>query len=71
MRQGFDNDSIKSLRKHLAETYGKFISEKCRLEFNGEHLEPINFDQWAFPPDYPPVQHRGEVGPFGADDVTP
>ncbi|MCA0911212.1 ATP-binding protein [Qipengyuania gaetbuli] len=67
MRQGFDADGVKSLRKHLAETYGKFISDKCRLEFNGEHVEAVAFDQWAFPPDYSPVQHTGEIGPFGVD----
>lgn len=69
MRQGFDDTSLKSLRKHLAETYGKFISDKCRIEFNGDALDPIEFSQWSFPPDYGPVQHSGEVGPFGADNT--
>jgi Molecular chaperone, HSP90 family len=67
MRQGFDESSAKSLRKHIAETYGMFIAENCKLEFNGEQVSAIRFDQWAYPPEYPPSQHSGEVGPFGLD----
>lgn len=68
MRQGFNPEAVTGLRKHIAETYSKFISEKCRIEFNGETIAPITFDQWAFPPEYSPSQHIGEVGPFGVDE---
>ena len=67
MRQGFDSKAAESLKKHIAETYGKLISEKCRIAFNGECIEPITFDKWAFPPEYSPSQHTGKVGPFGLD----
>ncbi|WP_104494453.1 ATP-binding protein [Paracoccus denitrificans] len=68
MRQGFDEKAVASLRKHIAETYGNFISDNCKIEFNGELVEPVRFDQWAFPPSYPPSQHLGEIGPFGVDE---
>lgn len=67
MRQGFDAEGVRSLEKHLAETYGKLTSDRCRLDFNGKQVEAIRFDQWAYPPDYPPVQHAGEIGPLGVE----
>lgn len=66
MRQGFDATVVDSLRAHIGETYSKFLSDRCKIEFNGVQVEPIDFEQWAFPPEYFPSCHVGDIGLFGA-----
>lgn len=54
LRRPFDEDEINQLKLHFAETYSWFIRRGCTLEVNGEALEPVDFDAFAFPPEYLP-----------------
>jgi hypothetical protein len=54
LRRSFDGADIIRLKAHFAETYSWFIRQGCSIEVNGEMLTPIDFDAFAFPPDYLP-----------------
>ncbi len=63
VRQSFDDDDIQDLRHHLAETYGWFIEQGCRLTVNRVPLDPISFATWSFPRDYPPRTCEFDIEP--------
>jgi hypothetical protein len=63
VRQGFDKDDVDLIRQHLGETYSWFINQGCAIELNGELIEPITFDSWAYPPEYPPRQAKFPIEP--------
>lgn len=55
LRFAIEEDDIVKLRRHLERTYAIFLREKnIVLRLNGTELVPAFFNQWAFPPDYPP-----------------
>jgi hypothetical protein len=53
-RRPFHAGDVASLQQHLADTYARFIGERCVVTLNGEAVVPTFFDNWAFPPEYPP-----------------
>jgi hypothetical protein len=63
VRQGFDDLSIEEIRRHLGETYSWFIAQGSELNLNDEPIAPVAFDQWAYPPDYPPRLTKFEISP--------
>lgn len=74
VRQGFDADDVDEIRAHLGETYAWFLGQGCTIELNEEAVEPVNFEGWAYPPDYLPrhVNFRIEParGKFLTVDIT-
>lgn len=54
LRRPFNDEDVEGIRAHLAETYSWFIDKGCAIEVNGDALEPITFDAFAFPKMYPP-----------------
>lgn len=54
LRRKFEEDEIKHLKCHLAETYSWFIGMGCDLRVNGEQLVAVTFDTFAFPNEYAP-----------------
>ena len=54
LRRPISEDDVDALRKHLSETYGSFISERCAIELNSVPVNPITFDHWAYPQGFEP-----------------
>jgi len=63
VRQGFDKQDVESIRQHLAETYSWFIDQGVAVSLNGEELDPITFDVWSYPPEYPPRWASFDINP--------
>jgi hypothetical protein len=55
-------EGISDLCKHLSETYALFIKRgNFEILVNGTRIEPVEFDEWAYPPDYEPRCYLGEI----------
>lgn len=65
LRQGFDFAAIEDLRIHLAATYSHFVSQGCAIKINGTDIGATTYNNWAYPPDYPP---RGSSFSISPDD---
>lgn len=61
IRDPFSPDDVAFMRTRLGEIYSWFIVEGCELLLEGTPVEPVFFDTWAFPPDYPPRYGEFEV----------
>ncbi len=62
LRRRIDKETRDDLRSHLSATYASFLTHnKLTISIDGEHVEPITFDDWAYPPGFGPRQYRGEV----------
>jgi len=48
----FDIDikTVNEVRQNLAETYGLLLSNILTIWLNGELVEPVKFENWAYPP---------------------
>lgn len=50
------------LMLHLSETYSQFLKNKNLLiQFDSQPLEPIEFDNWAYPPKFEPRYYMFEI----------
>ena len=65
LRQGFSNDDVDDIRKHFGETYAWFLEQGCELRLDGVSITALNFNSWAYPPQYGPRQANFEVSPTG------
>lgn len=54
IRDPFSSEDVESIRARLGEIYSWFIEAGCEIRLNGTLVEPIKFDDWAFPPNYLP-----------------
>jgi hypothetical protein len=54
LRKSLKPEDIDGLRTHFGETYDWFLIQGCTSKVNGVSVVPINFEAWAFPPDYGP-----------------
>lgn len=66
LRRSFSEADVEDLKLHLSETYSWFLEQGCRICVNGEALSAVMFDNWAFPPNYPPQEAKFIVD---VDDV--
>lgn len=61
-RQPITEAKVISLKRHLAETYGRYIGErKIELIVNHEIIQPALFSSWSFHPDYSPTEATGKI----------
>ena len=50
------------LKTHLSETYSQFLKNKnLEIVYDSQKLDPIEFDNWAYPPEYEPRYYMFEV----------
>jgi hypothetical protein len=70
LRRPFDGNDVEKLKVHLAETYSWFIEHGCMLRVNGDVLQPIYFDAFAYPKTYPPQRSSFSVEVPGFQDVS-
>jgi hypothetical protein len=61
LRKSLKQSDIDNLRTHLGETYDWFLNRGCTISVNGLSIEPLNFETWAFPPEYGPRRSRFDV----------
>jgi hypothetical protein len=54
LRKPLLKTDIGDLRVHLGETYSWFLRNGCSIEVNEIPIDPLTFDDWSFPPDFPP-----------------
>lgn len=53
---------LNHLREHLEATYARFLKDKkCSIKINTEKLTPLDFENWAYPPKYPPHKYYGDL----------
>lgn len=48
LRTPLTEADVARMRLHLGETYEWFINQSCIIELNGETVQPICFDTWAY-----------------------
>lgn len=69
LRIKLTQEEIDDLREHLSETYSHFIKlGNFEILVNGTSIEPVEFDEWAYPPGYEPRCYIGEI--FTSDNKT-
>ncbi len=68
LRQGFSRDQVVAFENRLSEIYSKFINPNCIISVNGSPVLQENFDNWAYPPDYPPRSAEFKIQPLEASD---
>ncbi len=62
LRVQITDEVIAQLKDHLRTTYAVFLKNKrISIEVNREKLLPQFFENWAYPPDYPPHKYTGTL----------
>ncbi len=62
LRRTLTEETTSQLHSHLGATYAVFLKDqKVRLSLNNELVQPITFDDWAYPPEYEPRVYIGAV----------
>lgn len=62
LRSTITPEAIDKLRSHLGATYAKFLVQPgVTIELNSKPVSPRFFDDWSFPPDYPPQRYTGQL----------
>lgn len=61
LRFKIDEAAVDALRHHLSATYARFLSKDFSLKLDGDRLEPVTFDTWAFPEAQPPRRYHGPM----------
>ncbi|HEU0067911.1 MAG TPA: ATP-binding protein [Nitrospiraceae bacterium] len=60
LRVSITAEAITQLKDHLSTTYGRFLrNNSVCLKVNDEKLSPRFFENWAYPPGYPPQRYTG------------
>lgn len=62
LRVKITDEEIYSLKRHLQGTYARFLhNNKLIIRVGHEKIRPIIFDNWAYPPNYPPHEYVGDL----------
>lgn len=62
LRHRLSDDVVEQLRNHLCAVYAKFLkNNSVSILLNGKKLIPILFENWAYPPEYPPTRYHGII----------
>ena len=62
LRSKLNEDKISQLRLHLGAIYSKFLrSKNVSIKLNSSKITPIDFENWAYPPNYEPRNYSGVV----------
>ncbi|MCK5643731.1 MAG: ATP-binding protein [Gammaproteobacteria bacterium] len=58
LRFKLTDEALTHLKEHLQATYARFLHDnKVDINLDQEPLQPLNFENWAYPPDYPPHKY--------------
>jgi hypothetical protein len=62
LRVQITEESISQLKQHLNATYAYFLNDpRITIKVNSDQLEPITFEDWAYPPKFPPHKYVGSI----------
>lgn len=62
LRTKIEQSDLEALREHLSATYALILQDgRFKLRLNDGDVEPLLFDNWAFPPDYSPRRFSGPI----------
>jgi hypothetical protein len=62
LRIHVDQAGNSNLKTYISETYARFLkSADLSIIVNHEKIQPKNFENWAYPPDYQPRRYFGEL----------
>jgi histidine kinase/DNA gyrase B/HSP90-like ATPase len=70
LRNPISERDVDTLRLHLGQTYDWFLRRGCIITLNGEHIAPVSFDNWAFPPGHEPQKAAFNVDVKGAGIIS-
>ncbi len=60
LRSPITEERVAQLKDHLRTTYARFLThDKVTIRVNKETLAPIFFENWSYPPGYPPQRFTG------------
>jgi hypothetical protein len=66
LRSQITEQDVDNLRVHLGQTYDWFLNKGCVITLNGDPVAPIDFETWAFPPEFKPRGTKFNVDVKGA-----
>ena len=70
LRYTLNEGARDSLKVYLQETYSQFLKEdNFTIRLNSDTLVPLNFDTWAYPPDYEPRYYMFVIKTENNDSV--
>lgn len=62
LRIGVNDQNVSRLRDYLSAIYAKFISSpRVIISIDSIPIKPLLFENWAYPPKYPPQEYIGEL----------
>lgn len=62
LRIHIDGNVIALLKRNLGAVYARFINDaKVQLSVNGDKIRAISFEDWAYPPKYPPHKYVSHI----------
>jgi hypothetical protein len=62
LRVLIDDEAISQLKEHISATYAHFLYDpRITIEVNSDQLQPITFEDWAYPPEFPPHKYTGSI----------
>jgi anti-sigma regulatory factor (Ser/Thr protein kinase) len=70
LRRVLNSTDEAMLLQHFGETYSAFLADKnCQILVNGVTAKSSTFDNWAYPPDFPPRTANFEIWPDGSGNL--
>ena len=63
IRQRFEKGDVEQIRQHFGETYSWFIRNGCTIAVNGHSVPSLEFEKWAYPPEYLPRVAEFQIEP--------
>lgn len=71
LRSSISSDSVDQLEAHLGATYSTFLAKRrFKLQVNGVAVEPVSFEEWAYPPGFEPHDFEGMLKSKDGDDIA-
>lgn len=62
LRVSITDEAIAHLKKHLQSTYARFlINKQVLIRLGQEEINPLSFENWAYPPGYEPRKYIGDL----------
>jgi hypothetical protein len=62
LRTIITDDAISRLKDHLGATYSKFLTnKKVTIKCGTDQVQPISFEDWAYPPAYEPRKYSSNL----------
>lgn len=71
LRMHIDDEAIGFLKVYLSETYALFLKKQdVTISVGSEIIRAKTFENWAYPPKYPPLAYSGKIKTEESKDVS-